>query len=276
MVEPAHQHKYTMGSNHNKSSQNKAHTYHGPDHGPSKRAFPQVSDAVCSFLSSPPPFYTTQIASSLLRTKFLLDPTSALPIRRQRAAAPSRHVASSCLASSKVNESMGGGREEEAASKVGYSSGDLPPSAPPHLQGQDPQQYQYGTFQPPPHHHAASGELARPPVGFPQPAPPPGFAGASGGGGHYHHHHQQQPYAPAEPYYAQGYQTGPGMAGLSHTDSCFACAALIRFGGEIWGIANRNWKFGGLHEPHSIAMLSISHVQLQIFDAFVLVDDSEA
>ncbi|EAY99038.1 hypothetical protein OsI_20996 [Oryza sativa Indica Group] len=110
---------------------------------------------------------------------------------------------------------MGGGREEEAASKVGYSSGDLPPSAPPHLQGQDPQQYQYGTFQPPPHHHAASGELARPPVGFPQPAPPPGFAGASGGGGHYHHHHQQQPYAPAEPYYAQGYQTGPGYGSIA-------------------------------------------------------------
>uniref|UniRef100_A0A0D9WJS8 60S ribosomal protein L18a-like protein n=1 Tax=Leersia perrieri TaxID=77586 RepID=A0A0D9WJS8_9ORYZ len=112
---------------------------------------------------------------------------------------------------------MGGGREqqEEAAaevSKLGFStSGDLPPSAPPHLQGQDPRQYQYGTFQPPPHHAAASGEFGRPPVGFPQPAPPPGFASGGAGGGHHHHHHQQQqPYAAAEPYYAQGYQAGPG------------------------------------------------------------------
>uniref|UniRef100_J3M9S1 Large ribosomal subunit protein eL20 domain-containing protein n=1 Tax=Oryza brachyantha TaxID=4533 RepID=J3M9S1_ORYBR len=107
---------------------------------------------------------------------------------------------------------MGEGREQEAA---GYSSptGDLPPSAPPHLQGQDPRQYQYGTFQPPPH-HAASGDFGRPPVGFPQPAPPPGFGGGGGGDGH-HHHHQQQPYAPAEPYYAQGYQTVPGYGPIA-------------------------------------------------------------
>ncbi|KAL5232316.1 hypothetical protein ABZP36_031092 [Zizania latifolia] len=88
--------------------------------------------------------------------------------------------------------------------KAGHSSADLPPSAPPHLQGQEPREYQYGTFHPPP--HAASDEFRRPPVGFPQPAPPPGFGGV-------HPHQQQkrqQPYAPAEPYYAQGYQAVTG------------------------------------------------------------------
>jgi hypothetical protein len=95
---------------------------------------------------------------------------------------------------------MGGGHEEQeggGAKAGGYSSG-LPPSEPPHLQGQPPQEYGYGTFQGPRH----------PPVGFPQPAPPPGF----GGGGGYHN--QQQPYAHAETYYAQGYQAVPGMVGL--------------------------------------------------------------
>ncbi|CAL4909567.1 unnamed protein product [Urochloa decumbens] len=94
---------------------------------------------------------------------------------------------------------MGGGHEQEAdgGKAGGYTSSGLPTSEPPHLQGQPPQQYGYGTFQ---GSRAGSG----PPVGFPQPAPPPGF----GGGGGYHN--QQQPYAPAEPYYAQGYQAVPG------------------------------------------------------------------
>lgn len=88
---------------------------------------------------------------------------------------------------------MGGGHDQDPeagkAAPPGHStSGPLPPSAPPHLQGQDPAQYQYGTFQPP--------------VGYPQPAPPPGFGGG--------YHQQHQPYAPAETYYAQGYQTAPG------------------------------------------------------------------
>ncbi|KAL6620697.1 hypothetical protein ACP70R_035836 [Stipagrostis hirtigluma subsp. patula] len=99
---------------------------------------------------------------------------------------------------------MGGGQEPEAdGGKLGHSSSGLPPSAPPHLQGQPPQQYQYGygTFQGP---HAGSGEFRQPPIGFPQPAPPPGFGGSGG------YHHQQQPYAAAEPYYAQGYQAVPG------------------------------------------------------------------
>ncbi|XP_062232152.1 uncharacterized protein LOC133929420 isoform X2 [Phragmites australis] len=98
---------------------------------------------------------------------------------------------------------MGGSQEPEAGGgKAGYSSSGLPPSSPPHLQDQPPQQYQhgYGTFQSP---QAGSGESRQPPVGFPQPAPPPGF----GGGGGYH---QQLPYAPAEPYYAQGYQAVQG------------------------------------------------------------------
>jgi large subunit ribosomal protein L18Ae len=99
---------------------------------------------------------------------------------------------------------MGGGHDQEAdAGKAGgYSSSGLPPSEPPHLQGQPPQQYGYGTFQ---GSRAGSGEFRQPPVGFPQPAPPPGFG--SGGGGY----HNQQPYAPAEPYYAEGYQAVPGM-----------------------------------------------------------------
>jgi large subunit ribosomal protein L18Ae len=94
---------------------------------------------------------------------------------------------------------MGGRHEAEAdgGKAGGYSSSGLPPSEPPHLKGQPPQEYGYGTFQGP----------RQPPVGFPQPAPPPGF----GGGGGYH---QQQPYAPAEPYYAQGYQAVPGMVGV--------------------------------------------------------------
>jgi len=98
---------------------------------------------------------------------------------------------------------MGGGHEQEAdAGKAGgYSSSGLPPSEPPHLPGQPPQQYGYGTFQ---GSRAGSGEFRQPPVGFPQPAPPPGF----GGGGY---HNQQQPYTPEEPYYAQGYQAVPGM-----------------------------------------------------------------
>ncbi|KAF8716196.1 hypothetical protein HU200_026473 [Digitaria exilis] len=92
---------------------------------------------------------------------------------------------------------MGGKHEQEAdGGKGGGFSSSLPPSEPPHLQGQPPQQYGYGTFQ-------GSGEFRQPPVGFPQPAPPPGF----GGGGY---HSQQQPYAHAEPYHAHGYQPVPG------------------------------------------------------------------
>ncbi|CAN6327277.1 unnamed protein product [Urochloa humidicola] len=99
---------------------------------------------------------------------------------------------------------MGGGHEQEGdGGKAGdYSSSGLPTSEPPHLQGQPPQQYGYGTFQ---GSSAGSGEFRKPPVGFPQPAPPPGFGGAGGG-----YHNQQQPYAPAEPYYAQGYHAVPG------------------------------------------------------------------
>jgi hypothetical protein len=104
---------------------------------------------------------------------------------------------------------MGGGQDPEAAAgkAAGYSSSGLPPSAPPQLEGQPPHQYQhgYGTFQGP---QAGSGEFRNPPVGYPQPAPPPGF----GGGGY---HQQQQPYATAEPYYGQGYQSGQGMASVS-------------------------------------------------------------
>uniref|UniRef100_A0ACD5TDN4 Uncharacterized protein n=1 Tax=Avena sativa TaxID=4498 RepID=A0ACD5TDN4_AVESA len=91
---------------------------------------------------------------------------------------------------------MGGGQEDPEAGSAGggktmghASSGPLPQSEPPHLRGQDPGQYQYGTFHPPP-------------VGYPQPAPPPGFGGG--------YHNQQQPYAHAEPYQAQGYQAVPG------------------------------------------------------------------
>ncbi|XP_044983622.1 60S ribosomal protein L18a-like protein [Hordeum vulgare subsp. vulgare] len=112
---------------------------------------------------------------------------------------------------------MGAGQDPEAGAGDGgekrlahsSSSGPLPPSEPPHLRGQDPAQYQYGTFHPPaPHpdvrpHPPVGFPRPGPPVGFPQPAPPPGF---SAGG----YHQQQQPYAPADPYYSQGYQTGPG------------------------------------------------------------------
>jgi hypothetical protein len=105
---------------------------------------------------------------------------------------------------------MGGSQDPEASGGKagGYSSFGLPPSAPPHLEGQPPQQYQhgYGTFQ---GQQAGSGEFRNPPVGYPQPAPPPGF----GGGGY--HHHQQKPYVTAEPYYGQGYQSGQGMASVS-------------------------------------------------------------
>ncbi|KAM0882784.1 hypothetical protein ACQ4PT_032078 [Festuca glaucescens] len=91
---------------------------------------------------------------------------------------------------------MGGGHEDpEAGGKtMGHApSGPLPTSEPPHLRGQDPGQYQYGTFHPPP-------------VGYPQPAPPPGF----GGGYQNQQQPHQPPYAHAEPYHAQGYQAVPG------------------------------------------------------------------
>nr|BAK05775.1 predicted protein [Hordeum vulgare subsp. vulgare] len=53
---------------------------------------------------------------------------------------------------------MGAGQDPEAGAADGgekrmahsSSSGPLPPSEPPHLRGQDPAQYQYGTFHPPP------------------------------------------------------------------------------------------------------------------------------
>ena len=100
---------------------------------------------------------------------------------------------------------MGGGQEDPEAAGGGKtmghaSSGPLPPSEPPHLRGQDPRQYQYGTFHPPP-------------VGYPQPAPPPGF------GGGYQTQQQQQPYAHAEPYHAQGYQAVPGSGTILASDA---------------------------------------------------------
>lgn len=100
--------------------------------------------------------------------------------------------------------------EADGGKAGGYSSG-LPPLEPPHLQGQPPQEYGYGTFQG--HRH--------PPVGFPQPAPPPGFSGSGG------YHNQQQPYAPAEPYYAQGYQAVPGMVRVFSVAEtvCLCCLA---------------------------------------------------
>ncbi|XBJ12610.1 hypothetical protein VPH35_017102 [Triticum aestivum] len=105
---------------------------------------------------------------------------------------------------------MGAGQDLEAGAGDGgekkmahsSSSGPLPPSEPPHLRGQDPAQYQYGTFHPPAPHPDVR---PHPPVGFPQPAPPPGFAA-----GGYQQQQQKQPYAPADPYYAQGYQAAPG------------------------------------------------------------------
>jgi hypothetical protein len=114
---------------------------------------------------------------------------------------------------------MGGSQDPEAGGgkAAGYSSSaPPPPSAPPHLEDQPPHQYQYsyGTFQGP---QAGSGEFRNPPVGYPQPAPPPGF------GGYHHHHHQ--PYATAEPYYGQGYQSGQGMASVSENFFLFVARA---------------------------------------------------
>jgi hypothetical protein len=115
---------------------------------------------------------------------------------------------------------MEGRREPEAD---GGKAGGLPPSEPPHLQGQPPQEYGYGTFQGPRH----------PPVGFPQPAPPPGLGGGGGGGGY---HNQKQPYAPAETYYAQGYQAVPGMLRSSRSLRLFAPALLLSLAVQ-WGKA---------------------------------------
>jgi large subunit ribosomal protein L18Ae len=128
---------------------------------------------------------------------------------------------------------MGGGQEDPEAGSGGKAmghapSGPLPTSEPPHMRGQDPGQYQYGTFHPPP-------------VGYPQPAPPPGF----GGGYHNQQQQPQPPYAHAEPYYAQGYQAVPG-SGIVGLGVQFLLASVpLRYG---WGkMGNLYSNFCGKH-----------------------------